>query len=117
MKKILLSMLICGSLLSASAQVTDTTTNTTVTTTHKYYYYPSSNIYYDNASGNYWYWDKSTSQWMMTQTLPSTITLEKTPQYPITYNGNDPWKNNMADMKKYKVRKNGTIKIKPKDKD
>jgi len=113
MKKILLGLLICGSMLSASAQVTDSTTVTT--TTHKYYYYPSSNVYFDEGSGNYWYWDNSTSQWSMTQTLPTTITLEKS-RYAVDYKGNDPWKNNMADMKKYKVKNNGTVKMKPKDK-
>ncbi|MGN6540766.1 MAG: hypothetical protein ACTHKY_08170 [Ginsengibacter sp.] len=109
MKKILFLMLISGSMLTASAQVTDSTT----TTVHKYYYYPSSNVYFDEASGNYWYKD-NTSKWSETQTLPATITVEKTPRYSITYNGTEPWKNNTADIKKYKVKKNGTVKMKTK---
>jgi hypothetical protein len=113
MKKVLFLMLLVGVMVSASAQ---TTTTTTTTTTHKYYYYPSSNVYYDQASGNYWYWDDSGSTWQMTQSLPSTITVTKTTKrYPVNYNGDDPWKNNAADMKKYKVKKNGTMKVKPKD--
>lgn len=112
MKKVLMALLICGSIFSATAQ---TTTTTTTTTTHKYYYYPSTNVYYDDATGNYWYWDNSSSQWSMTQTLPSTITVtETTKRYPITYKGDDPWKNNASDKMKYKTKKNGKTKMKPK---
>ena len=113
MKKIFLLLLVCGSMLSASAQPTKTTTTTT--TTHKYYYYPSSNVYYDEASSNYWYWDNTSSQWSMTQALPTTIVVEKTPRYTVHYKGDDPWKNNDADKVKYKVKKDGKVKMKPKD--
>jgi hypothetical protein len=51
----------------------------------------------------------------MTQTLPSTITVVETQRYPITYKGDDPWKNNKADQMKYKTKKNGKVKMKPKD--
>lgn len=113
MKKALFLLLICGAMLSASAQ----TTTVTDSVTHTYYYYPSSNVYFDQASGNYWYWDKSSSQWQMNTTLPQTVTVEETDKYQIPYKGNDPWKNNAEDMKKYKVKKNGKVKMKPKDKD
>ena len=113
MKKILFLLLVCGAMLSAQAQTT--TSTTTTTTTHKYYYYPSTNVYFDEASGNYWYWDNSSSQWSMTQTLPSTITVTETTQrYPIMYKGDDPWKNNAADKAKYKTKKNGKGKTKQK---
>ncbi|MDB5200495.1 MAG: hypothetical protein JWO92_2458 [Chitinophagaceae bacterium] len=111
MKKILFLLLICGSIFSASAQ---TTTTTTTTTTHKYYYYPTSNVYFDELSGNYWYWDNTSSAWSMTQTLPATITVVETQRYPVTYTGDDPWKNNAADIKKYKS-KNGKEKVKTRD--
>lgn len=111
MKRLLFLMMLCGTIYSATAQ---TTTTTTTTTKHKYYYYPSSNVYYDDATGNYWYWDDSGSQWSMTQTLPTTITVTKTKRYPVHYMGDDPWKNNAMDMKKYKVKKNGTVKAKSK---
>lgn len=122
MKKIMFSMLLCGAMFAASAQDTNnnnnnssTTTTTTTTTTHKYYYYPSSNVYFDESTGNYWYRDNSTSQWSMTQQLPSTVTVTNTERRPVTYTGEDPWKNNNMDMKKYKTKKNGTVKMKPKD--
>src|SRR5258708_16376595 len=115
MKKVLLSILICGSILSASAQ--DSTTVTTTTTTHKYYYYPSSNVYYDETSGNYWYQDKGATTWTMTKTLPPAVVVEKTQHVPIVYGGTDPWKNNTADIKKYKIKKSGKVKIKTKDDD
>ncbi len=111
MKKILFLLLVCGSMLSATAQ---TTTTTTTTTTHKYYYYPSSNVYFDESSGNYWYWDNTSSSWSMTQTLPSTITVMQTQRRPIMYKGDDPWKNNAADMRKYKSKK-GKEKMKGHD--
>lgn len=123
MKKVLLSLFVCGCVLSASAQVPTTTTtttqvpgtSTTVTTTdHKYVYYPSTNVYYDPTSGNYWYQNTGATEWTQTQTLPSTITIEKTtPQVEVLYNGTDPYKNNAMDIKKYKVKKNGAVKIKP----
>lgn len=112
MKKILLAVLLCGTIASVSAQTT--TTTTTTTTTHKYYYYPSSNVYYDEASGNYWYWDDASSQWSMTQTLPTTVTVVQTERHPIHYTGDDPWKNNAADKAKYKSKKNGKGKMKSK---
>ncbi len=118
MKKILLLTLICGGMLSASAQTTDssnTSSNSTTTTTtaHQYYYYPSANIYWDQASGNYWYLDNNSNQWQETQTLPSTVTLDNNAEkYAIDYNGTDPWKNNAEDIKKYKTKKTGTVKIK-----
>jgi hypothetical protein len=112
MKKILFLLLLAGAVFSASAQ---TTTTTTRTTTHKYryYYYPASNIYYDEDSGNYWYWDNASSQWSLVQTLPSNMKVVQTQRYPVMYNGADPWKNNAADIKKFKVKKNGKVKIKP----
>jgi hypothetical protein len=111
MKKILFLMLISGSMLTASAQVTDSTT----TTVHKYYYYPSSNVYFDEATGNYWYKDNTGTSWTETQTLPTTVTIEKTsPRFSLKYNGTEPWKNNAADIKKYKVKKNGVVKMKTK---
>ena len=111
MKKILFVLLICGAMFSASAQTT--TTTTTTTTTHKYYYYPSSNVYFDQPSGSYWYWDNSSNQWSMTQSLPTTITLVQTERKPIHYKGDDPWKNNATDKQKYKS-KNGKEKTKDK---
>jgi hypothetical protein len=117
MKKILLGILLCGGILTASAQVNTTNTTTTTTTTHKYYYYPSSNVYFDESTGSYWYQDKGTTQWTKTQTLPSTITVEKTSEEPMTYSGTDPWQNNNSDVKKFKIKKNGTVKMKTKKKD
>jgi hypothetical protein len=115
MKKILLGLLLCGGILTATAQ--QNTTTTTTTTTHKYFYDPSSNVYFDEATGTYWYQDKGATTWTKTQTLPSTVTVVKTEEHPITYTGSDPWQNNSSDIKKYKIKKNGTVKIKTKDKD
>jgi hypothetical protein len=114
MKKIIIALLVCGSIFSATAQTDSTriTTTTTTTTTHKYFYYPSTNIYFDEASGNYWYLDNDTEAWNMVRTLPSTITVtETTERYPVTYMGDDPWKENAEHIKKYKV-KDGKEKIK-----
>jgi hypothetical protein len=117
MKKVLLFLLICVSILSASAQDVTTKTTTVTTASHDYLFYPAQNVYFEKASGNYWYLAPGSDTWTMTQTLPPTIVVEKTVQYPITYVGTDPWKNNIGDIKKYKVKKNGTIKIKKIKKD
>ncbi len=123
MKKILILLLACGSMLTVSAQVDSTTTTTTTTTTnsnvqpghHDYYFYPSQNLYYDKANGNYWYKENpSATTWTETTTLPSTIKVQNEQGYPMSYKGNDPWKNNTADLKKYKVKNNGVVKMKTK---
>lgn len=120
MKKILFLLLSCGFMLSAFAQVPDTANDAMKDTSstiivHKYFYYPSSNVYFDEATGNYWYWDNSTSQWITTHELPSTITLVE-PKYPLDYTGNEPFQNNSSDLKKYKVTKSGKVIKKDDDK-
>jgi hypothetical protein len=115
MKKSLIGILLCLSILFVSAQDSTTHTTTTTTTTHKYYYDPSSNVYFDQSTGTYWYQDKGSTEWSKTQSLPSTIIVDKTQQVPIDVSGSDPWKNNTADIKKYKIKKNGTVKIKTRD--
>jgi len=106
-----------------------TTAPTTSTTTpennasvqpgqHDYYFYPSQNVYYDKANGDYWYKESpNATTWSETTTLPSTVSVENQQGYPIQYKGNDPWKNNDADLKKYKVKNNGTVKMKTKKDD
>jgi len=48
------------------------------------------------------------------QTLPTTITVMQDDRYPLTYNGDDPWKNNAQDKIKYKSKKGGGSKMKSK---
>lgn len=112
MKKLLSVLILSFALISSFAQ---TTTRTTTTThrTYRYYYYPASNVYFNEASGNYWYWDNGSSQWTTVQTLPANIKVVKSGRYLVNYNGDDPWKNNPDDIRKYKVKKNGKVKIKP----
>jgi hypothetical protein len=71
----------------------------------KFYYYPSSNVYFNVSTGQYWYYDEPTVKWMEVKTLPETITLEKTPVYTVYYSGEDVWKDNATHQKKYKVKK------------
>ncbi len=120
MKKILLMVLICGGVLSASAQDTTNpmpTPTSPVTITHKYYYYPSSNVYFDEATGNYWYKVNGATDWTEVQTLPTTITVDNATRVPLEYVGEEPWKNNASDIKKYKVKGNGSVKMKTQKKD
>src|SRR5262245_60669233 len=77
----------------------------------KFYYYPSSNVYYNDVTGEYWYYDEPTIKWVEVKTLPATITIQKTPVYTVYYNGEDVWKDNTMHQKKYKVKK-GYIKDK-----
>ena len=118
MKKIFLGVLICGSALTTFAQdsTTQTVTTTTTTTGHKYVYYPEQNVYYDQASKTYWYQDKGGENWTKAQALPPTIVVDKAGQQEIMIEGTNPWANNAADIKKYKVKKDGSVKIKMKDK-
>ena len=95
---------------TTSAPQTSTTTPlndaTVKSDQHEYYFYPSTNVYYDKANGNYWYKESpSSTNWTQTTTLPSTYSIEKEKSYPIQYEGNDPWKNNAADLKNYNNNK------------
>ena len=74
----------------------------------RFYYYPSSNVYYNVSTGEYWYYDNGTTNWVDVKTLPTTITVEKTPRYTVYYNGTDVWKDNAVHQKKYKAKKGVT---------
>ena len=78
----------------------------------RYYYYPSSNVYYNPTTNEYWYYDDVSTTWTEVKTLPTTITITKTPRYTVYYNGDDVWMDNAAHMQNYKVKKNGTMKAK-----
>ena len=85
-----------------------------MTGTH-YYYYPSENVYYNETTQDYWYWDAPTSGWISVKTLPSGIVLKSNaPRHEVVYTGSDVWKENKMHLKKYKVKKDGTIKAKHK---
>ena len=119
MKKIILLCLFAIVLGSALRAQDSTTSTTTTTTTHKakqmkFYYYPSSNNYFDPSNNNYWYWDDASSQWSSGTKLPSTIHLVKTNKVMVYHSDPDVWKDNAAHLKKYKTKKNGTVKAKGK---
>ena len=87
--------------------------------TVKYWYYPSQNVYYNETSTDYWYYDAGTSKWVMARTLPTTYTpiVDGTTRYEIMYKGDADlwptiWKENSTHKVKYKVKKNGTVKTK-----
>jgi len=111
MKKILLALTLVGS-LAVCAQQQPPPPPAKV----KFYYYPSSNIYYNPATNEYWYYDNPTVTWMEVRELPPTITFTKTPKYTVYYNGQDVWKDNATHKKKYKAKDNGTTKTKQKPK-
>ena len=107
MKKIMLAACLSFSICNAMAQTT-----TTRTTRTKYYYYASSNVYYNPETTEYWYYDSPRTAWTEVKTLPATITVMDNDRNTIYYSGTDPYANNPADIKKYKVKRNGTVKIK-----
>lgn len=77
----------------------------------RFYYYPESNIYYNPANSEYWYYDDVSATWTQVKTLPTTIVLTKAPRYTVYYSGEDVWKDNAMHMKKYKGKK-GEVKAK-----
>jgi hypothetical protein len=113
MKKIFSILILCAVIAPVSAQDTSwqTEANRTFTPgTHKYYYYPSTNIYFDEANGNYSFKDNpSSATWKRTRTLPSTFKPGKGLRYKLNYKGIDPWKNNKVDIIKYKVNPKGKV--------
>ena len=71
----------------------------------KFYYYPSSNVYFNTASGKYIY--NNNGQWTTVKSLPAKKPLD--PHRVIVYNNTpEVWVNNPSHIKKYK-----TITMKP----
>ena len=106
MKKIMLRLMFLfamGTALKTTAQETQRV---------RFYYYPSSNAYYNVSTGEYWYYDNGTTNWVEVKTLPATITVVKTPRHTVYYSGLDVWKDNAVHQQKYKAKKGG--KEKPK---
>ena len=72
----------------------------------KFYYYPSSNVYYNTASGKYIYNNSGT--WTTVNTLPANIIIAHTPRV-IVYNATPRvWENNGTHKTKYSA-----VKFKP----
>jgi len=116
MKKLIYLLIICFSIGSSLSLKAQDTTSTTQHQQMKFYYYPSSNVYLNPSTNDYWYYDEGTSTWTSARELPSNITLVKSPRYLVYHNDADVWKDNAAHLKKYKVKKNGEVKTKPKTK-
>ena len=96
MKKIVVLLSVIIIAFSGNAQTKNT----------KFYYYPSSNVYYNTASGKYIYNNSGT--WTTVKTLPSNFAIARTPRV-IVYNTNPRvWENNSVHQTKYKA-----IKYKP----
>ena len=109
----LLSVVIGSAVMAQDSTVTTTTTTTTHAAKQmRFYYYPSSNVYFDPTNNNYWYWDDAASQWTSAAELPSTIHVVKTNKVVVYHNDADVWKDNATHLKKYKTKKNGTVKAK-----
>jgi len=106
MKKIILGLVFLFAIAGASKLSAQETQKVT------FYYYPSSNVYFNTTASDYWYYDETTKGWVEVKTLPTTITLEKTPRYTVYYNGTDVWKDNAEHVKRYKVKDNGELKEK-----
>ena len=106
MKKIILGLVFLFAIVGASKISAQETQKVT------FYYYPSSNVYYNVSAADYWYFDDATKAWVEVKTLPTTITLGKTPRYTVYYNGTDVWKDNAEHVKRYKVKDNGELKEK-----
>jgi hypothetical protein len=78
-------------------------------------YYPSQNVYYNDATATYWYYDAPTVKWMEVKALPPVIKLgDADIKYEVFYKGPDVWRSNKDHKIKYKVKKDGTIKQKVK---
>jgi hypothetical protein len=114
MKKIILGLLLFFTVSIKLSAQTQTQTDTTGMT--RYWYYPGENYYYNDVTGDYWYWDQPTVKWMDVKKLPPSYRVTDTDdRYPVYYRGTDVWKDNKTHKTKYKVKKNGTIKEKPKN--
>jgi len=75
-----------------------------------YYYYPSANVYYNVVTHDYVYDNAGT--WTTVKTLPSGVTITRTPRYTIYYNGPEVWRDNAEHKIKYKMKPT-TVVTKP----
>ena|SRR5689334_1344993 len=98
MKKVIASVAFVLTLGLAHTQA-QATTDTGRT---KYEYYPEANVYYNDVSRNYWYYDSAKSQWQSAAQLPSSYSInEKSKKNSFYYNGGEVWKDNAKHMKMY----------------
>ncbi|MCW3075290.1 MAG: hypothetical protein JWP69_2359 [Flaviaesturariibacter sp.] len=111
------SELLAQEIIDTSAGTRITTRVTRKTTSYntrtRYFYYPEANVYQNPVSGEYWYYDAPSRQWTANAQLPSAIVVDQTPKYTIYYTGADVYRQNGLHQKKYKVKKNGNLKVKP----
>lgn len=114
MKKVIFGLLLLF------AVTTKLSAQTTGEAQIKYWYYPSQNVYYNDATGDYWFYDKTTATWTSAKVLasPYVPVVATDTRYQIMYTGPEVWKANANHKVKYKVKKNGTVKtkVKPIDK-
>jgi hypothetical protein len=120
MKTIILALvLVCAVSTQSSAQVKVETTPAAKDV--KFWYYPTQNIYFNETTGEYWYYDEPTVKWVEVKTLPSTITvLDADTKYEVYYKDEEVWRMNQAHKSKYKVKTNGNKEktkevVKPKE--
>jgi|GEM_PF-1038778 len=66
-----------------------------------YFYYPSSNVYYNVNTRDYWYMDHQ--QWVRSNRLPKYMVLGNQARYDVRYDGRDGnvWKDNKKHYQKY----------------
>lgn len=74
----------------------------------RFYYYPSSNVYYDVASQQYYY-DPSGS-WVTVKQLPAGYTVVNQPRYVVYRKDHEIWRDNAVHVQKYKNKPNGKAK-------
>ena len=108
MKKLIASVafVLTLGLVQTQAQSANSPTQSTDTTRMKYEYYPDANIYYNDVSRNYWYYDSASSQWQSAAQLPSSYSInERSKKNSFYYNGGDVWKDNAKHVKTYGNKK------------
>lgn len=72
----------------------------------KFYYYPSSNVYYNTASGKYIY--SNNGKWTTVNALPARLSIAKTPRVIVYHTSPEVWMDNGNHQVKYK-----TVNMKP----
>ncbi|MES2431160.1 MAG: hypothetical protein V4556_09490 [Bacteroidota bacterium] len=106
MKKIILSVLLTLTIC------TITNAQEIAASSTKYVYYPTKNVYYNEATETYLYYDRPTRGWIAVDELPSSYVVNKEMNhYEVTYNGTDVWKENKRHTMIYKVKKDGKVKV------
>jgi len=119
MKEIIIGSLLLFAIGTGASAQTDTSassktmSNTASNQPAKYWYYPVQDVYQNETTNEYWYYNTPENKWISSKKLPDSYDMSASKdRHEIIYTGSDVWKENKTHKTKFKVKADGTIKQK-----